>query len=110
MKNNQKWYIVDMDLHKLKVVNYYYFNLENSDSYTPPNEGWSSPETFIGKLPNPIVEETDINTLRQQTNVSRQQFKSVFDEETLKILPKIMIIYTITVNHLFFALVFISYF
>lgn len=86
MKNNQKWYIVDMDLHKLKVVNYYYFNSENSDSYTPPSEGWSSPETFIGKLPTPIVEETDINTLRQQTNVSRQQFKSIFDEETLKIL------------------------
>ena len=86
MKNNKKWYIVDMDLHKLKVVNYYYFNLENNNSYTPPLDNWCSPETFVGKLPAPIIEETDINTLRQQPPISKPQFKSVFDQDTLRIL------------------------
>jgi hypothetical protein len=86
MKNNKKWYIVDMDLHKLKVVSYYYFNLENNNSYTPPLDNWCSPNTFVGKLPAPIIEKTDINTLRQQTSVSKPKFKSVFDEDTLRIL------------------------
>ena len=84
MKNNQKWYIVDMDLHKLKVVNYYYFNLENSNSYTPPSEGWSSPETFIGKLPTPVVEETDINTLRQPTNLLENSLRVSLMKKLLK--------------------------
>ena len=88
MKNNKKWYIVDMDLHNLKVVNYYYFNQhdDDDDNLIPPNDNWTSPDTFIGKLPTPIIDSTEINTLRQSNNVIRKQFKSVFDEETLKIL------------------------
>ncbi len=86
MKNKKKWYIVDMDLHKLKIINYYYLNLENSNSYTPPFSKWHVPDNFVGKLPTPEIEETNMNTLIQKTSISKPQFKSIFDKDTLEIL------------------------